>query len=50
MWYFKVVKYSSIEDVDGLTVVFIILHKNNGFSKLIKMVICYKIGGLNQCL
>jgi len=27
---------SSIEDVDGLSVVFTILHKKNGFSILIK--------------
>jgi len=50
MWCFKVVKYSSIEDVDGLNVPFNILHKNNGFSKLIKRVICYKLRVLNQCL
>jgi hypothetical protein len=36
MWFFKVVKCSSIEDVNGLNVVFTILHKINGFSKLIK--------------
>ncbi len=36
MWYFQVVKCSSIEDVNGLNVIFTILHKKNGFSKLIK--------------
>jgi hypothetical protein len=36
MWYFKVVKCSSIEDVDGLIVVFTILHQTNEFSNIIK--------------
>jgi len=48
---FLFVKCSSIENVDGLSVVFTISHKKYGFSKLIKkMRICYKIGVLNQCL
>jgi hypothetical protein len=34
---FKVVKCSSIEDVDGLNVFFTILNQNNGFSNLIKI-------------
>jgi hypothetical protein len=36
MWYFKVVRCSSIEDVDRPSVAFSILHKKNGFSKLLK--------------
>jgi hypothetical protein len=32
----KVLKCSSIEDVDGLSVLFTILHRINGLSKLIK--------------
>jgi hypothetical protein len=35
MWFFKVVKCSSIEDVDGLTVDFTILHKINKNGNLL---------------
>jgi hypothetical protein len=38
---------SSTEDVDGLSG-FTILHKKNGFSILIKKIICCKIGVLNK--
>jgi hypothetical protein len=35
-WSYKVVKCFSIENVNGLNVVFTILHKKNGFKNLIK--------------
>jgi hypothetical protein len=48
---FKLLIFFVIEDVNGLNVVFTILHKRNGFSKLIKKMVIYcKIGVLNQCL
>jgi hypothetical protein len=34
LWFFKVVKCSSIEDVNGLSVVFTIFSLKNGLSKL----------------
>ncbi len=35
-WSLKVIKCFSIENVNGPSVVFTILHQNNGFKKLIK--------------
>ncbi len=45
MWFFKVVKCSSIENVNGWSVVFTILHKKEWIIKINKKMLIYcKIG------